>query len=386
MSAPAPEERTPEPAPRRRTPRWRRLLRGLVGAAVVTLAGALALVAIDRQGAVRELRERTAIRNPDGIESLEPVEIRGSQQWVLIRAERPDAPVLLFLHGGPGMPLLQRARYFDSRLVQHFVVVQWDQAGAGLSRWAGYPRTALRVERYVEDTLALVAWLRERFGVERIFLAGTSWGAMLGNLVVARAPESFHAWVSGATATDLRRDEAVGYEWLLAEARAARDDVAVAELEAIGPPPYRRLLDVGRQRTWLRRYGGVHHQPFPGYLAVTYGWASPEYDLLDVALAPLAELWSVSATYFQIVEGVDLLAQVPRLEVPVWFVHGRHDMNTPGAVAREFYEKLEAPKGKHWVWFESSAHMPHFEENAAYQRLLIEEVLPLAGPAAAAPR
>ncbi|MCC5993474.1 MAG: hypothetical protein JJT99_13240, partial [Rhodobacteraceae bacterium] len=43
-----------------------------------------------------------AISGPDPIAVLEPLQIGGMTQWLLIRGQDRSAPVLLWLHGGPG--------------------------------------------------------------------------------------------------------------------------------------------------------------------------------------------------------------------------------------------------------------------------------------------
>jgi pimeloyl-ACP methyl ester carboxylesterase len=48
--------------------------------------------------------------------------------------------------------------------------------------------------------------------------------------------------------------------------------------------------------------------------------------------------------------------------VPVYFFAGRYDYNTPWELVQEYYDRLDAPKGKHLVWFENSAHSPNLEE------------------------
>ena len=67
------------------------------------------------------------------IESLEPVEINGVEQWILIRGNDLSKPVLLYLHGGPGHSLIPFAHVATSKLVDKFKVVYWDQRGTGLS-------------------------------------------------------------------------------------------------------------------------------------------------------------------------------------------------------------------------------------------------------------
>lgn len=73
------------------------------------------------------------IHAPHGIASLERVRIGGVDQYVLIRGDDTSLPVLLFLHGGPGMPAMYLALEFQRPLEKEFVVVQWDRRAAGKS-------------------------------------------------------------------------------------------------------------------------------------------------------------------------------------------------------------------------------------------------------------
>lgn len=67
---------------------------------------------------------------------------------------------------------------------------------------------------------------------------------------------------------------------------------------------------------------------------------------------------------------MDLARTLPRLEVPVVMVQGRHDQVAPGAAAQRYASTLQAPS-KQLVWFENSAHTPHLEEPAKFQDLLL---------------
>ncbi|MNI93857.1 hypothetical protein D3C73_1518730 [compost metagenome] len=43
---------------------------------------------------------------------------------------------------------------------------------------------------------------------------------------------------------------------------------------------------------------------------------------------------------------------------------------TPSMVAYEYYEQLAAPR-KQFIWFEESAHFPHFEEVDKFSKLMV---------------
>src|SRR5512133_839244 len=124
---------------------------------------------------------------PGSIASLEKVTLNGSQQWISVRGKDTTKPVLLFLAGGPGGSDLAAARLTLGKLEDHFVMVIWDQPGAGKS-FDAVDRSKLTVERYLTDGRELVIQLKDRFKQDKVYLVGESWGSALGILMVQRYP------------------------------------------------------------------------------------------------------------------------------------------------------------------------------------------------------
>ena len=85
--------------------------------------------------ALKFLRERNvrtyAITTPNGIDEATYVEIGGIEQWITIRGEDRNNPVLLFLHGGPGDATNPWGYAAFRSWLKYFTVVQWDQRGSG---------------------------------------------------------------------------------------------------------------------------------------------------------------------------------------------------------------------------------------------------------------
>jgi pimeloyl-ACP methyl ester carboxylesterase len=102
------------------------------------------------------------IHGPKSIAALERIRIGGVDQYILIRGNDSSLPVLLFLHGGPGMPSMYLAHAFQRDLETEFVVVQWDRRGAGKSYREDISGT-LTTEQLVADTVELTNVLRARF-------------------------------------------------------------------------------------------------------------------------------------------------------------------------------------------------------------------------------
>ena len=103
--------------------------------------------------------------------------INGVEQGMFIRSTDAAHPVLLYLHGGPGMPTYFLNRKYPTGLEENFTAVWWEQRGAGLSYDAKIPPVTMTVEQIIADTLAVTDYLRSRFGKEKIYLMGHSWGS-----------------------------------------------------------------------------------------------------------------------------------------------------------------------------------------------------------------
>ncbi len=67
------------------------------------------------------------------INSLESLNINGVEQWVQLQSTDVELPVLLVLHGGPGYAIMPLFHRYNRVLERHFLVVNWDQRGAGRS-------------------------------------------------------------------------------------------------------------------------------------------------------------------------------------------------------------------------------------------------------------
>jgi pimeloyl-ACP methyl ester carboxylesterase len=160
------------------------------------------------------LPARTApVVGPNPISGLVHPEIGGMTQWLLIRGADRDAPILIWLHGGPGsaqMPI----HGVTAALERDFVVVHWDQRGAGKSNPPDFDPATMTIERFLSEARELTAVLRERVGDQPIIVLGHSWGTMLGARLVARWPEDYAGYIGVGQQVDTMRGAALALDWL----------------------------------------------------------------------------------------------------------------------------------------------------------------------------
>ena len=103
-----------------------------------------------------------------------------------------------------------------------FTVVQWDQRGAGktFSTANRQPDASMSIDRMQADAEQLIEWLRATYGKKKIFVMGHSWGSVLGLKVAQHHPEWLYAYIGVGQVVNSLRNETVGYQQTLAQAKA----------------------------------------------------------------------------------------------------------------------------------------------------------------------
>src|SRR5580704_15873651 len=180
------------------------------------------------------------IVSPDGIDTKAAVPINGTMQWITVRGRDLRNPILLFIHGGPAAPEMPTSWTFQNDWEDFFTVVQWDQRGSGKTYAANDPakvKPTLTVARMEQDTAELMQYLRAKYGKDKIFVIGHSWGTVLGLKLAQEHPEWLYAYIGMGQIIDMRESEQRDYESALASAKADHNQKAIQQLEAIAPYP-----------------------------------------------------------------------------------------------------------------------------------------------------
>ena len=310
------------------------------------------------------------------IDALEGVQLGGITQWIRVRGADASNPVLLLMQQGPGLPIINDAPRLERLLglESAFTVVYWDQRGTGLSAPSlrkNSNRFEITVARMVDDTVALLELLRDRFG-GKTFVAGFSFGATFAAYAAVRRPELVAALVSAGMDIDIPAAEDNAYAFALDAARQRGNRRAIRQLEAIGPPPHTTAKQFTTRARWVANFGGVaSNANFNGVLrALLFSLVrSPDYSVAAV-VRTLRGIGASQAALLPQLASTDLVRAMPRLDVPLVMAQGRLDQVAPGEAAQRFHDSLTAP-GKQLVWFSRSAHTPHLEEPAKFRDLLM---------------
>jgi pimeloyl-ACP methyl ester carboxylesterase len=335
------------------------LLRKIILWGVLAASGVIALVAAVELGVRRPYTPAIAAEaGAVPIALLEELPLRGANQSVLIRGRDRQKPILLFLHGGPGMPVMFLAHAFQRDMERDFVVVHWDRRGAGRSYHA-YSEEAASVRSTLDDLYALVDHLRRHFPTNEIHLVGHSWGTYLGLLAAHERPELFASYVgSGQMAADPARIRAARTKFFMGEANRRQDLEMQQKLASGGSITEDDLF----------RYGAELRGATSFWPIFFIGLRAPEYTLGDVMNVPRGSERVGARMRYNVLEG-PLDRSMLRFRIPIYFFLGRHDWNEPSILAADYLQRIAAP-AKGLVWFEKSAHFPFLEEPEQFRRAM----------------
>jgi len=268
--------------------------------------------------------------------------------------------------------MLQFISYIEKseRLEKYFTVCYWDQRGSGMTYSKSTDPSTLTLERMVEDTREVTEYLKSRFGQEKIYILGHSWGSYLSVKTIEKYPENYLAYIGLGQNANTVESERLSYDYMLSHAKNTNDKDIIEKLEKFDPyaEGFPLIQEEGHQLDYFKartgaqeKYGiGRVHQgvslldmlrafvPFKGYtLSEKINWFRGEAFSMPIL--------------FPSVVNDNLFESSPKFEIPFYIVHGDYDYMTSQVLAKKYLDTIEAPK-KGFFAFENSAHSPNMEE------------------------
>jgi proline iminopeptidase len=257
-------------------------------------------------------------------------------------------PVVVFLHGGPGLNSKGYELDFEPLGVGR-TLVMYDQRGGGRSDLVSEPER-LTMEHHVRDLEAL----RRSFGFEKVALAGVSWGAGLAIHYAARHPEHVERLLL------LSPMPPAGKPYT--EERGAKF------IEALGPERFDRL------RALYNSYDTAPDEELPGIcreLEDLYNFAYLKTEALraragrETCRVPADALRAQGKNGFVIQNSLgvwDFRPVLAQLKMPALVVDGA-DTNIPLDATRVWVKTL--PNGRLYL-VPSAGHLPAIEQPKAF--------------------
>jgi pimeloyl-ACP methyl ester carboxylesterase len=327
----------------------------------------------NRRKRAREL----VISSATGIVEQQFVPIGDIEQWISIRGEDRNNPILLFVHGGPASPysvFIPVLRPWE----RYFTVVQWDQRGAGKT-WRKNGRVgtgALSFERLAQDAIEVVEYLCQHLAKEQVILVGSSVGSFIGVMVARRRPDLLSAYVG----TDQNGPGALerSYQLTLGWLREAGNRKGVKAAETIWRnAPHWTPRDLNHLHQWMLKAGEAQGIPsFATTIMLPAMMSSPNHTLGEIRDIASGMKFSLDMLFHELL-AFDIQRLGLSFDVPFFVFQGDSDVFAPVASAKAYFDEVQAPH-KEFVLIERSGHLAAFTRPEQFLQELLLRVRPLA--------
>lgn len=345
---------------------------------MLTLSGLLIWIS---PGKPSPFLDEKGIEIKNSISEKTVISINGTKQGMFIRGRSINNPVILFLHGGPGMPEYFLAEKYDAALQDHFTVCYYEQRGAGISYNPPLKGKEITSEQLVTDIIEVTNYLRKRFNQDKILLVAHSWGTFIGVKAAKRAPELYTAYVGIGQITNMIESERLAYAYMLEQYTNVGDTRNLAKLKE-----YNVLESNKAIRSFfvsLLRDESMHRLgigTMRNMDSVVTGIFLPIFNSRAYTLAEKVNIWKAKAflrndtPLLDELFGTDISIDIPKLALPAYFISGRYDYTVSYELSKKYFDLLQAPC-KSFYTFEQSAHSPMFEEPDKFINIMLTDVL-----------
>lgn len=299
------------------------------------------------------------------IEMSEYVNLNGIKQYILISGNE-NGPLMLFLHGGPGTSQSGFIRRYQGKLEKEFLVVNWDQRGAGKSNIKKFSKDELKIDNIVDDAICLIKILRDRFKKNNIYLVGHSFGSLIGIILSQKIPQYIKAYISIGQIVNINEGDKVIYKLLLKEVNSENYKKGIKILMDIGKPPYKTKESINKLNKLIQKYkGDIFRISKVAFILKSISFKY--YNLFDWFRFFHGIFISNKYMYSEMAS-INLFNTNNKFKIPIYFCCGDNDYHAPTKVIEEYYNFIDAPK-KCLYKFKSSSHMPNIEEETCFYNM-----------------
>lgn len=314
------------------------------------------------------------IKTENSIVEAFHLDINGAHQWIYVRGESRDNPILLFLHPGPGLVATGFANGYQSLLERHFIVVHWHMRGAGKSYNKIISKKEMSIDLLVNDTIGLSQQLVERYTKDDLLIMGHSFGSLIALKAVRKKPEIFKHFISIAQMTDVSEMEKMSYDFAMEQATKKKDGKALKSLRKISRTVDNLTIDgIKKKQELIQNFGGCA----PGFKSIVELLSvliihPVEHSFSDVIKCFKGLQFSGSQLFREACE-VNFFEEIDRIETPILMILGENDQISNPQLVKSYFDHLEAPEKK-LIELKEDAHFPFLSQPETFQNELLKSL------------
>lgn len=327
--------------------------------------------------------KKNCISQPNGIQENIYVEIGEIEQYLQIRGEDKENPIILWLHGGPGFPLTYLSSYYQKDLEADYTIVCWEQRGCGRTYYQNNDNGELTIDQLVSDMDELVNYLCERFGKDKIIIMGQSWGTVLGMAYLNENPQKVAVYIGIGQVTDFKQGKIHAAQTAIQKSNDK--DVLFLEnyiqlFQKMGCIDELNVKELEQMILLSLKYlkGNGEFSPMKQiYIAVT----SPEFSWNDLKwFLTASDSENIMNCQKELVEYMYFDFNVEKMSneysIPICFIQGENDWITPTDMVKSYYDTISA-SSKKFIVIDNAGHTPFLDNPEQFcneVRQFLEEI------------
>jgi pimeloyl-ACP methyl ester carboxylesterase len=340
---------------------------------LITLCAVVSLIALTVMSFRINNSLKSKIDTTVGVQENVYIHIGGIEQYMQIRGEDRNNPVILWLHGGPGFPLTYLSYYYQTELEKDYTIVCLEQRGCGRTYYRNKDKESgnTTVEQLLSDTNEVVDYLLKRFGKEKIIIMGQSWGTVLGMEYINLRPEKVSAYIGVGQVTDFSEGKiyAATTAAKIATASGNSDDAKIlaqganqlSETNSIEKLDVKTIEEmIITTAKYLQGEGEMSgvKQMFTGITSPEMSWSDAKWFLFA------SNTQNIIASQNKLIDYMYFRFDIANLsreyDVPICFIQGEDDYITPTKLVEDYYLSVTTEK-KEIVTIENAGHTPFLD-------------------------
>lgn len=309
------------------------------------------------------------------VNHLEKIMLNNDEQWLLVRGKNINAPLIIHVQAGPGLPIIPEAYVLEKllHLEDNFIVAYWDQRGCGKSYTKNTDERTLNLSQLTDDVISCIQYLLEKYKKDKAIIIGYSIGATLSLLAAEKNKDFFQSLF--LVGIDIDMPAATKHALNFMSIKSKDDPKRLKQVHELSKVPIISSSLFQKRAKLLTNMGGI--KIGSSYNKLLFETISnllfcKAYRLSDIPKTIKGMEFCQDALLPEF-DTFNLFDRVKKIEVPVHFVQGKQDGIAPYQIAVNYFNFLQADE-KTFTSFDQSAHMPHYDEPEKFSDLIKKTV------------
>lgn len=203
----------------------------------------------------------------------------------------------------------------------------------------------------------IIEHLKHVYNVQKIVVLGYSWGSIIGSLYSFEHPENVSCYIGTGQFISVENLGEVQSNELIKKARKLNDKNVLIDLESTSH------LDKKMIQKYIKKFQGDGMDGMNFFEMGKLFLKSPNSKLKDIY--PFFKTHKANKNLFHYLEKFNLESVSFVYKIPIFYILGENDLQTPITLAVNYFDKIQAPV-KELIIIENAGHAPMFRTPEEY--------------------